>query len=730
MSPASRWRLLCSFRKHTLLANFGNHPVEAIMSLASSWVPRGEEFIGTEQWLGYESLFASVDILHCALLFILLVGFLLASFTEDASSDSLRVSWIATQLLPRPRSQPGMGAGGLTDVQQMLNKLAEQKAAQRLKTIVQPLMEAVEEGRLSELISDTVSRFRDNVAFYARVLYVRRFAEGTRHLFYMAQKIKLGIEVRPGESEVSTYVEAKKALQEDNRWPFMVEISDVKSDQVTCAGNKKAYPMSSYSYLDFIREPQVRFSHGHTQSSSPHVHFSGCERLHLTGFANAVCFTVEDRYLPPFPVHFLSTTGLRRACSQVAGCYCRQTLGYLSFLAAWLPVCLFSALSSVYACLVGVCVLSVGLQVQEAAIAAAREWSTGSHGARMLGGNSTILRDLERAVARYYGRDDALLCATGFLATMSAVAAVSKKGDLIVADNRAHASLRTGMCISGARYLFFKHNNYAHLKRLLQKERSKARNCWIVIESVYSMEGDIADLPVVRSLADSFNAKIICDEAHGLGILGATGRGLEEYFNMPGACEVLCGTFSKSIGGVGGFITCKRPLVDFMDFHAPGSVFSASLTAYSAGGALKAFELMTGTQQWRIQKAQENARYLRHLIETGDGHWPADYPEELKYEVEGMSCTTVIPVVFPNSPQRMFRITTCLLDKGFYCAAAAFPACPLLRPRLRITATAAYSKELMHAFVRALVQTTVEMLPDDQHNKKTPRMQATTTKTK
>ncbi|CDJ60286.1 serine palmitoyltransferase, putative [Eimeria maxima] len=594
------------------------------MSLASSWVPRGEEFIGTEQWLGYESLFASVDILHCALLFILLVGFLLASFTEDASSDSLRVSWIATQLLPRPRSQPGMGAGGLTDVQQMLNKLAEQKAAQRLKTIVQPLMEAVEEGRLSELISDTVSRFRDNVAFYARVLYVRRFAEGTRHLFYMAQKIKLGIEVRPGESEVSTYVEAKKALQEDNRWPFMVEISDVKSDQVTCAGNKKAYPMSSYSYLDFIREPQV----------------------------------------------------------------------------------------------------------QEAAIAAAREWSTGSHGARMLGGNSTILRDLERAVARYYGRDDALLCATGFLATMSAVAAVSKKGDLIVADNRAHASLRTGMCISGARYLFFKHNNYAHLKRLLQKERSKARNCWIVIESVYSMEGDIADLPVVRSLADSFNAKIICDEAHGLGILGATGRGLEEYFNMPGACEVLCGTFSKSIGGVGGFITCKRPLVDFMDFHAPGSVFSASLTAYSAGGALKAFELMTGTQQWRIQKAQENARYLRHLIETGDGHWPADYPEELKYEVEGMSCTTVIPVVFPNSPQRMFRITTCLLDKGFYCAAAAFPACPLLRPRLRITATAAYSKELMHAFVRALVQTTVEMLPDDQHNKKTPRMQATTTKTK
>lgn len=357
------------------------------------------------------------------------------------------------------------------------------------------------------------------------------------------------------------------------------------------------------------------------------------------------------------------------------------------------------------------------LQVQEAAISAARVWSTGSHGARMLGGNSSILRDLERVVARYYGRDDALLCATGFLATMSAVAAVAKKGDLILADQRAHASLRTGMSISGARFLFFKHNNYAHLKRLLQRERRKARNCWLVVESVYSMEGDIADLPVVRSLADAFNAKIICDEAHGLGVLGKTGRGLEEYYDMPGSCDVLCGTFSKSISGVGGFITCMRPLIDFMDFHAPGSVFSASLTAYSAGGALKAFELMTGEQQWRISKAQENSRYLRRLLETGDGHWPPDYPEELKYQLEGVDCTTVIPVVFPNSPQRMFRIALTLLDKGFYCAAAAFPACPLMRPRIRVTATAAYSKELMHAFVKALVETTVEMRADDEHPK-------------
>lgn len=330
----------------------------------------------------------------------------------------------------------------------------------------------------------------------------------------------------------------------------------------------------------------------------------------------------------------------------------------------------------------------------------------------------SILRELERAVGKFYGREDSLLCATGFLATMSAIVAAAKKGDLILADHRAHASLRTGASVSGAKTIYWRHNCTAQLKKLLQRERSKYRNCWIVIESVYSMEGDIADLPAVRSLADAFNAKIICDEAHGLGVLGKTGRGLEEHFDMPFACDIICGTFSKSIAGTGGFITCKEPMMGFLDFHAPGSVFSAALTAYSASGALKAFELMTGDQQWRIAKAQQNARYLRELVETGAGLWPADYPEAHKYEVEGLSFTTVVPVVFPNDPQRTFKVAMRMLEKGFYCAAAAFPACPLTRPRLRITATAAYTPELMRAFVKALVETTVEILPQETEAKR------------
>ncbi|OXB70071.1 UNVERIFIED_CONTAM: hypothetical protein H355_003566 [Colinus virginianus] len=242
---------------------------------------------------------------------------------------------------------------------------------------------------------------------------------------------------------------------------------------------------------------------------------------------------------------------------------------------------------------------------------------------------------------------------------MSGVCAVAKEGDLIVGDSRLHASLRSGIQLSGAKSFTFRHNNWQHLQLLLCKHRRKYRNCWIVVESVYSMDGDIADLPTVRKLADQHNCRILVDEAHGLGVLGKTGRGLEEHFNMPYAADVIVGTFSKSIAGVGGYIVGDDDLVEYLDFHAPGSVFSAPLTSYSAGGAIKAFELMQGEQSWRIQKAQRNAKYLRRALQTGNGHWPPQYPAECKYELEGMDCTTVIPVVYPNDGDRSVPSVTC-----------------------------------------------------------------------
>ncbi|CBZ51217.1 hypothetical protein NCLIV_042840 [Neospora caninum Liverpool] len=577
----------------------------------------------------------NVDFFYCAFLSASLLGVLLAFFADDVSSGSLRWSWIVMELLPVPRVSSYVA---VKDVEGALVKAAKQASGK--SQVFAQILTAAHEGTLKDLLAKWFSKLHIRCWFYWQALKLKRTAEGHRHMFYQLQKVLLRLENRKGEKEVQTYLDIKRHMKSKELWPFGFQISDVRNQYITCEG-LSAYPMSSYSYLDFMREPLYL-------------------RKAYIGFL--VCSMLMDGSAHQYETHW---------------------------------------------CAVGV----FRLQVQEAALAAARLWSTGNHGARMVGGNTTILRELEQIVGRFFGREDALLCATGFLATMSSICAVAKKGDLIVGDARLHTSLRVGMKLSGAKEVTFRHNNWQHLAQILGSMRRKYQNCWIIIESVYSMDGDIADLPIVRRLADQYNCRILVDEAHGLGVLGKTGRGLEEHFNMPGAVDVIAGTFSKSIGGIGGFITGDRDLIEFLEFHAPGSVFSAPLTAYSAGGAKKAFELMQGKQRWRIAKAQENALYLRRALRTGNGNWPTDYPADRKYEVEGADCTTVIPVVFPNDPYRLCGVTRSLLSKGWAVAAAMHPACPLMRPRIRVTATAAYTKEIMDKFVKDLVKTTVELLP-------------------
>jgi len=346
-------------------------------------------------------------------------------------------------------------------------------------------------------------------------------------------------------------------------------------------------------------------------------------------------------------------------------------------------------------------------RVNDNAIATAQLWAAGNHGPRMLGGNTTILRDLEKTISTFFGRDDALVCSSGFLACMSGLCVAGTHGDVFFADHRIHASLRAGLKLSGAKYFFFRHNDYDDCESLMKKHRRKYKKAFILIESVYSMDGDVGNLPMAYSVAQAYEARIVVDEAHGLGVLGKTGRGLEEHFGMPGAVFLIMGTFSKSISSVGGFITGDKDVIEYSDFHSPGSVFSAPMPAYCAGAAIKAFELID-QEPWRVKLAQDNSKYLRKCLSTGLNCWPKDYPEEYKYEIEGDEVTTVIPVVFPDDTDRTMKVASRLKTMGFMVSAVSFPACPLRRPRFRITATTAYDNALIEDFTRKLVQATVE----------------------
>lgn len=327
--------------------------------------------------------------------------------------------------------------------------------------------------------------------------------------------------------------------------------------------------------------------------------------------------------------------------------------------------------------------------VQEAAIEAAREYSTGNHGPRMLCGNLEILENLEKKIAGFFRKDAALVFSSGYLACMSAISGVARKGDLLLMDKLCHASLRSGAKLSGAKIVNFKHNDYADAERLINKHKRQYKQLFIVIEGVYSMDGDIGNLPEARRLCDKYKALLIMDEAHSLGVLGKTGRGTEEHYDWKFKADVICGSFTKAIASVGGYITCEQELRDYYTFGATGLVFSAPLSAYHAGAAYKSFEIIENEPE-RVQQLQKNAEYMRNKF------------KENNFNI-GDSVTCVIPVIFKDTLQAM-NLHAYLLEHGFFSSLVMAPACPIDAPRFRITASATLTKEEVDACVNIFIE--------------------------
>jgi len=327
-------------------------------------------------------------------------------------------------------------------------------------------------------------------------------------------------------------------------------------------------------------------------------------------------------------------------------------------------------------------------RIQEAAIEAARKYSTGNHGPRMLCGNLQILEDLEKTIAKFFNRESALVFSSGYLACMSGIAGIARKNDLLLMDKLSHASLRAGAKLSGAKIVNFKHNDFKDAERLIKA--NKYDNLIIVIEGVYSMDGDIGYLDQARALADKYKAVLILDEAHSLGAIGKTGKGTEEVYKHKHQADVIVGTFTKSIASVGGYIACSARLRNFYTFYAPGLVFSAPLSAYHCGAALKAFEIIN-VEPERVQKLQSNAEYMRKkFVQNG-------------FNI-GHSITCVIPVTFRDTVQ-VINMHKYLLSNGYFSAAVMAPACPVTAPRFRITASSAMTFQeidnIVNIFIKA-----------------------------
>ena len=335
----------------------------------------------------------------------------------------------------------------------------------------------------------------------------------------------------------------------------------------------------------------------------------------------------------------------------------------------------------------------LGLSKDRRMIAAATEaletYGVGASASRLVGGQREVHNDLERDISRFLGIEDSLVLVSGYMTNASLIGHLLTKRDVIFIDEYSHNSIMVGADISRADIVRFDHNDLDHLERLLAESRSGYCRALVVVEGLYSMDGDIADLPRLVALKERYGFWIMLDEAHSIGVLGETGRGLTQHWGVdPAEVDFIIGTLSKSFASVGGFIGGRREVIDWLRFTLPAFVYSVGLPPMIAAAVRSALAIVDG-ERWRVEGVQENSRYFvegarKRGLETGLAVGAG-----------------VVPILF-GDPWRCMKAAASLVEKGFYAPPIVQVAVPRGQPRIRCFVTCAHRREDMDAFLDAL----------------------------
>ena len=316
--------------------------------------------------------------------------------------------------------------------------------------------------------------------------------------------------------------------------------------------------------------------------------------------------------------------------------------------------------------------------VQQGAIDAVYAHGTGTGGVRLLTGTVELHRALEHDIADFKGTEAALAFTSGYMAALGVIGALLGPRDRVILDGCTHRSVIDGCVLARVPFTRFAHNDVRGLERALEAAPTRGRTL-VAVEGVYSMDGDTAPLREIVNVAQAHGAFIMVDEAHSLGALGETGRGIGEHCGVaPEEVDLWLGSLSKAIPSCGGFIAARQELIVYLQHGAAPFMFSAALAPASAGAALAALHVLR-REQWRVARARENAAYLRNGLRT------------LGFDV-GRSTSCIIPVVLGDN-ETTFRAARALLDLGILASAVIPPAVPRGAARLRLCATAAQTRE-------------------------------------
>ena len=323
-------------------------------------------------------------------------------------------------------------------------------------------------------------------------------------------------------------------------------------------------------------------------------------------------------------------------------------------------------------------------KVKEAAIEAIKKYGTGCAGSRFLNGTLDIHVQLEEKLAGFMRKDSALIFSTGFQVNLGVISALVGKDDIVIIDKMDHASIIDGCRLSFGEVKKFRHNDMADLERVLREYEDK--DTLIVVDGVFSMEGDIANLPDIVTLAKKYGARLMVDDAHGIGVLGKTGRGTAEHFGLEDEVDLIMGTYSKSLASIGGFISGSADVIHYIKHLARSLVFSASPPPASVASVSVAIDIIESEPERREQLWKNTQKML-------DGF------KQIGFQT-GRSETPIIPVIVGDD-EKAFLMAMMLQEEGIFANVAVTPAVPTGMALIRTSYMATHTDEHLDKVLKA-----------------------------
>jgi len=337
-------------------------------------------------------------------------------------------------------------------------------------------------------------------------------------------------------------------------------------------------------------------------------------------------------------------------------------------------------------------------RVIDATVKAVKKYGTGVSGSRFLNGTLTLHLDLEKELAEFMEKEAALTFPSGFQSTLAIISAIAGRDDIIFSDRENHACIYDGIRLSFASSVRYNHNDMKHLEQLLQEADPKAGKL-IVTDGIFSMSGDIAKLPEIVALAKKYGARVMVDDAHSFGVLGAKGRGTAEYFGLHDEVDMIMSTFSKSLASIGGFMVGKKEVVNYIKHKSRPFIFSAALTPASTASALAALRILKKEPQ-RPKALLDIAAYARKKM------------LEKKLPLANDTITPIIPI-YTYTMMRTFVIAKLLYKHGVYVNPVIPPAAPEGQCLIRTSYTATHTKALIDEAVE-IIDEILKKVPMDE----------------